>query len=590
VWDATGNPGGSLYVTVPWANQIGWQDYQIAFNQTINMGQYINFECDIKVDTAHSTLTDSGDYGGLNLIAQNWNTGGQGWTTIGSFTIANTSGWQHFSTPLAVYPGVALQEVVALDANQYGSGTNHAGSCSYWIDNVQLTAPAVPMPGFTNINNGPLIGTMPCGGLVFDPRSGGEYERCMVYPGPAGTAMGWYNNTPATYSWSISQFPPTSTGYNLNVFWIPVNAMTGGQGDGAIDWNCTNSFILNYNAGNITWSAKTNLPGANPNVTLANIPYTGPVVGTWTVKFTDNTDLILTTPDGTPHPLAIDPAVVEIVSGNAAGNTAMQVYFGVMPGENYNIGVQCVWNNLQITNPQVSINDSFCPINATNSSAPSFLNTNVWAELGVLAYVDCCPTCLMPPLQPGQSGLTVYWPLGAYQLPTTLMVGSKPSGAWQDLYGPSGWTTVAAVPNTLARAVIHPCDLDAVLHGAETNGAYFRLVKRVATQLQVLLPGETNVPGTASGKIGTPDPQTAGNSFNITVNACDSAWHIISSSDTVAFSSTDNSAFIPGNLTLVNGTGSATVLFGQSGTWTYTATDQPPGTLTAGTSTPITIP
>src|ERR1035438_2351658 len=56
VWDATGNPGGSLYVTVPWLNQIGWQDYQISFNQTINMGQYINFECDIKVDTAHSTL------------------------------------------------------------------------------------------------------------------------------------------------------------------------------------------------------------------------------------------------------------------------------------------------------------------------------------------------------------------------------------------------------------------------------------------------------------------------------------------------------------------------------------------------------
>jgi len=32
------------------------------------------------------------------------------------------------------------------------------------------------------------------------------------------------------------------------------------------------------------------------------------------------------------------------------------------------------------------------------------------------------------------------------------------------------------------------------------------MVKRAFTQLQVLLPGETNAPNTTTGKIGTPDP------------------------------------------------------------------------------------
>src|SRR6185436_5447634 len=36
------------------------------------------------------------------------------------------------------------------------------------------------------------------------------------------------------------------------------------------------------------------------------------------------------------------------------------------------------------------------------------------------------------------------------------------------------------------------------------------------TKLQLLVPGETNTPGTASGKIGTPTAQTAGSAFNVT--------------------------------------------------------------------------
>ena len=124
------------------------------------------------------------------------------------------------------------------------------------------------------------------------------------------------------------------------------------------------------------------------------------------------------------------------------------------------------------------------------------------------------------------------------------------------------------------------------------NSGYFQMVKRVASKLQVLLPGETNAPGTLTGKVGTPLPQTSGNLFDLTINACDATWHIASSSDIVAISSSDTTAWLPPNATLVGGTAtiSGNFYFGTAGTWTVTATDQPPGTLSPGTSTAITVP
>ena len=87
------------------------------------------------------------------------------------------------------------------------------------------------------------------------------------------------------------------------------------------------------------------------------------------------------------------------------------------------------------------------------------------------------------------------------------------------------------------------------------NSAFFRLAKLTATQLQVLLPGETNAPGTVSGKTGTPTPQSVGTPTTVTVNAVDANWNIVSLSDTVQLSSSDTRIyFYTGSMSLVNGT------------------------------------
>ena len=55
-----------------------------------------------------------------------------------------------------------------------------------------------------------------------------------------------------------------------------------------------------------------------------------------------------------------------------------------------------------------------------------------------------------------------------------------------------------------------------------------------ATQLQVLMPGETAVPGSTTGQTGRlRRAQTAGTAFNVTVNAVDANFNVVSNDNHV---------------------------------------------------------
>src|SRR5205823_12050594 len=120
------------------------------------------------------------------------------------------------------------------------------------------------------------------------------------------------------------------------------------------------------------------------------------------------------------------------------------------------------------------------------------------------------------------------------------------------------------------------------------------------TKLQILLPGETAEPGTATGKTAaTPTAQTAGTAITngIVVNAVDANWNVvssatpnvtISSTDTNAISADDNGG-TAGNMTLVAGTRTlSSFTFKTAGTRTITATDAA-AALTASTSASVTV-
>jgi len=108
-------------------------------------------------------------------------------------------------------------------------------------------------------------------------------------------------------------------------------------------------------------------------------------------------------------------------------------------------------------------------------------------------------------------------------------------------------------------------------------------------RLQVLLPGESAAPGTASGKTGTPRAQTEGVSFTLTVRACDSGWNLVTSvSDVIQILTSDGSAALPPDAALSSGTRSFAVTFNAGGAFTVFAHDQNDNTIPDGASAPVT--
>jgi hypothetical protein len=107
-------------------------------------------------------------------------------------------------------------------------------------------------------------------------------------------------------------------------------------------------------------------------------------------------------------------------------------------------------------------------------------------------------------------------------------------------------------------------------------------------QLQVLLPGETAAPGTSSGKTGTPQAQTAGIPFYVTVRACDASWELVPTvTHTIRILSSDASASLPAPAQLVGGTGDFLVILNAGGNFTIYAHDQSDITIPDGTSSPV---
>ena len=109
------------------------------------------------------------------------------------------------------------------------------------------------------------------------------------------------------------------------------------------------------------------------------------------------------------------------------------------------------------------------------------------------------------------------------------------------------------------------------------------------TKLQVLVPGETAAPGTASGKTGTPSTEGVGTPFTVVVNAVDANWNVVSSTHTVGITSSDPAATLPSRAALVAGTKTFSVTLNTVGSRTVTATDISDGTKTASTSAAITV-
>ncbi len=153
----------------------------------------------------------------------------------------------------------------------------------------------------------------------------------------------------------------------------------------------------------------------------------------------------------------------------------------------------------------------------------------------------------------------------------------------------SGTKTFSLTNRTAGIWTITATDISDGTKSASTSPA-ITVGPGLFAKLQLLVPGETNSPGSAAGKMGTPAAQTAGTAFSISANAVDANWNVVTSvTDNVAITSTDTNAITGSGLQLVNGSLTASVTLKTAGSRTLTATDLSDGSKAANTSPSIAV-
>src|SRR5206468_1964567 len=152
----------------------------------------------------------------------------------------------------------------------------------------------------------------------------------------------------------------------------------------------------------------------------------------------------------------------------------------------------------------------------------------------------------------------------------------------------AGTTTFSLILKTAGSSTVTATDQTDGSKSANTSPST-TINAGVFAKLQLLMPGETAAPGSATGKTGSATAQIAGSSFNVTVNAVDANWNLVSSTDTIAITSSDANAALPANAALVAGTKTFSITAKTAGSATVTATDSSDGSKTANTSPSTTI-
>jgi hypothetical protein len=284
-------------------------------------------------------------------------------------------------------------------------------------------------------------------------------------------------------------------------------------------------------------------------------------LGTWTIKFTSDTDVTLIAPDGNTSSFVIPP----YNAGYFAGSSTFSVYLGMQANNAATLNQAVVYSNFAISNTASPFSENFL--------TDTVLGTNVWDTV----------------VASGPAGVLIVPASAAYWINWTLPDSGFSLEIAPTLTNPLGWTTPTIGP------IITLADRSQLISTSELpvgGTAFFRLIKRIYTQLQILLPGETAAPNTVSGKTGTPIAQTASTGFNVIVNAVDNNWNVVNSApDTISLYDADANFFVlntPTLLVLSGGTATFSIEFTGDGSSAITATDTTNTNIPPATSSTVT--
>lgn len=545
----TGASGEQFMTFGTLANRWGW-DGGVIVNC---VGAYTNLSVDVRVDPS-TAPTINNDYGALELGLTT-----DGWKTISlgsqTLSLADTN-WTHITRPID--QGLANLEIVngfyiKMWSNGAFTNTLTFSADNVWLEPVPTNALPVPPPTLNLEQASP--------GLNFIAAGSGQYDRQNIRTRTPEYSWLGKGNTPVSYSFTASGYPGSANpNFEIHTYLIPVpydsvvGAGTVGTGS-APDWAETNCIFMELQnkadgSAAFTFRWKTNsIPDGNGtyySTPLASLSDTNGPLGTWTLSFLNDTQVTMTAPNGSITNFEFSTDKLAGYKDGTGSALPLYFYLGAKPQDAGNLGKFAQVSHVKIQGAGTPIDEDFL--------SESALDTNRWELVA----------------NNGTSGVQVV-PKNCMWLDWTLPDAGFVLQTNSALTA-SGWKENAAAP--LALSTGKKVLLGAADKPGSTEGL-FRLVKREYTKLQVLMPGETAAPGTASGKTGTPTAQTVGLPFDVIVNAVDDTWHRISlaPTDTIHITSSDEIATLPADAQLVGGTKTFTVTFYGTGGFTVTATD-----------------
>jgi len=492
----------------------------------------------------------------------------------------------------ALNSGDTYAQGVEFYYTQYNPTSYPTNPVTFWIDDLTVQSSVAPPPPPPP----PVMGISKAspGLSLFGGTGIGINNREDIETTQGGYS--WIGATgPVTYSFGVGGYPvPNLDNFQCQIFLIP-NPGT----ESAPDYTEANCVFMDMerttNGGaSCTFRYKTNEPNNNTMIyntnifgqsgVLAEITSSNGAVGTWSLTFNGNTNVTMSGPGGITTNFTIPDGQFVVPAGGQtnvpagtiipAGSTSalfasgVELYFGVQ-GNN----IAANGDHIVVTNFTVSGLGSadFSENFETDLTNYDGVNPSVWMTNA--SY----PACVQ--LVGAGEPYWIQWsePAPSYALEST---ASLLNPIW-----------VPTTNNPTFTVGTNFTQLVSTNDFPGTNAGFFQVVQRQLAQLQVLLPGETAAPGTATGVKGTPTPFSLSGGYYdlITINAVDSKFYPVPVTDSITLTTSDPGAIISPATTFNLQAGTYTadpgIDFATTGNQTVTATDNtntniPPVTVT----------
>ncbi len=412
----------------------------------------------------------STNYAGFQMFIANGNSP-YNWQFIGNgnFNAGMIGKWTHYSMPCAA-SGIVNAQGFAIQATPGNSGTNAIDQISFHIDNIQVWSP-VTLPFLTSLTKGTPGGVQ----MTLDGNAANNIFDQEGISSPstnnANTDYFWINRTPATYAFTLTNFPSPASApqFDAHIYLCNADSTIAVAGDNGWNYNQTYSGapfnVVDYlgllveNGTNggvvaiVNW--KTNAPNANAtnNITF-NYPSMVSANGTWSMSFSDNTHGTVTAADGSVSNFTLpDFSNDPNYTANFTPASSM-VQFGVFKNGNTNN------NNRTFTLTSVAVTNSVTTL-ADNFAGPGLTAIYNWQ---VAEYYQFAANRAI--WQPFGTAYWLTWNTAAngwgVQSSSNILSGWTNAGVTYTYHDSSGTNTLGAIPTTNLPA---------------GNSGFFRLVK-----------------------------------------------------------------------------------------------------------------